>query len=85
MILLNNLKLPLDTDFDNLGSIAAKELKTDNKNIKSAVLYRKSVDARHKDNIVFCCSLKVELKNGEERILQKCKNGVSVLFLLIGV
>lgn len=77
MILINNVLLPLDNDFDNLGGIAAKELKTDNKNIKSAVLYRKSVDARHKDNIVFCCSLKVELKNGEERILQKCKKAVA--------
>ena len=77
MILINNVLLPLNTDFKNLSSIAAKELKTDIKNIKSALLYRKSVDARHKDNIVFCCSLKVELITNEERILQKCNKAVA--------
>ena len=77
MILINNVLLPLDTDFNDLVGIAAKELKTDIKNIKSAALYRRSVDARHKDNIVFCCSLRVELKSNEERILQKCKKSVT--------
>ncbi len=77
MILINNVLLPLDTDFNDLRNVAARELKTDLKNIKAAILYRKSVDARHKDNIVFCCSIKVELKSGEERILQKCKKAVT--------
>ncbi len=73
MILINNLLLPLDTDFSDLKPIVAKELKTDVKNIKSAVLYKKSVDARHKSNIVFCCSVKTELKINEETVLKRNK------------
>ena len=46
MIILNNVLLPLDTDFNNLKAVAAKELKTDTSNIEEARLYRKSVDAR---------------------------------------
>ena len=33
MLLINNVALPLDTDFSSLKSAAAKELKTDIKNI----------------------------------------------------
>lgn len=73
MLIINNVLLPLNTDFSNLKQIAAKELKTNASNILSASLYRKSVDARHKDNIVFCCSVTVELKSNEEQILKKCK------------
>lgn len=73
MLLINNVALPLDTDFSFLRSIAAKELKTDIKNIISASLYRKSVDARHKNNVHFCCSLLAEVKN-EKAVLKKAKN-----------
>ncbi len=73
MLIINNVLLPLNTDFSNLKQVAAKELKTNISNIPSASLYRKSVDARHKDNIVFCCSITVEIKNNEEQILKKCK------------
>ena len=74
MIILNNVNLALDTDFSNLKPIAAKELKTDYNNILSATLYKKSVDARRKNDVHFCCSLKVSLKSEEKRILNKCKN-----------
>ncbi|MBQ4119850.1 MAG: hypothetical protein IJD45_05620 [Clostridia bacterium] len=70
MILVNNLKLSLDTDFNSLKSTVEKLLgaKTDN-----VYLYRKSVDARKKDNVHFCCSVLVESKN-EQKLLKKCKN-----------
>lgn len=73
MLLINNVALPLDTDFSSLKSAAARELKTDIKNIMSASLYRKSVDARHKNNVHFCCSLLTEVKN-ENAVLKKAKN-----------
>ena len=73
MILINNVLLPLNTDFENLKPVVAKELKTDINNIINANLYRKSVDARKKDNIVFCCSITVNAKN-EQQLLKKCKN-----------
>ncbi len=74
MILLNNVRLSLDTDFNDLKPIAANELRTDLGNIASVSLYRKSVDARKKDNVHFCCSLLVEVKSAQEKIIKKNKN-----------
>lgn len=73
MIILNNVLLPLNTDFSDLKSVVARELKTDETNIVSAKLYKKSVDARKKDAIVFCCSLLVKLQKNEALFLKKCK------------
>ena len=63
MLIINSVKLPLDYDFSDLTYAAAKALKTDRKNIKSASLFRKSVDARHKNDVHFCCSLLVSTEN----------------------
>ena len=63
MLIINSVKLPLDYDFSDLTFAAAKALKTDRKNIKSASLFRKSVDARHKNDVHFCCSLLVSTEN----------------------
>ena len=73
MILLQNINLPLDTDFSNIKAIVSKILK--GVNIHSAKLYRKSVDARHKNNIVFCCSFLVEADN-EQKIIKSNKKAV---------
>ena len=70
MILINNLKLPLDTDFTDLKSTVQKAIKCD---VISAKLHRKSVDARRKNDIHFCCSVLVEVKN-EEKFLKTHKN-----------
>ena len=74
MIILNNVKLSLDTDFDNLIPIAAKQLKVRESDIVSAVLHRKSVDARRKNDVHFCCSIKVKTTQNEQKILKNCKN-----------
>ena len=74
MILLNNVNLPLNTDFSKLVAVASKELKSPISNIKSAKLHRKSVDARKKNDLHFCCSLVVEVFSSEENIISKCKN-----------
>ena len=74
MILLNNVLLDLNADFENLKGIISNLLKTDINNIFEIKLYRKSVDARHKDNIKFCCSFLVSVIKNEDKILQKCKN-----------
>lgn len=73
MLLVNNVNVPLDTDFSDLISIAAKELRIPYLNIKSASLYRKSIDARRKSNVHFCVSLLVSAV-GEYKILKKNKN-----------
>jgi len=74
MIIINNVNLPLDTDFSKLLGVCARELKTDVNNIISASLYKKSVDARKKDNVHFCCSLLVKVLGKEEKYLKNNKN-----------
>lgn len=73
MILLQNVNLPLDTDFSDIKSLAARALKLGN--IKSAKLHRKSVDAR-RGTVVFCCSFLIEADN-EQKILKRNKNAVA--------
>ncbi len=73
MILVNNVLLPLNTDFSDLKKVVADTLKI--KGIKTAKLYKKSVDARKKDNIKFCCSLLLECEN-EAAVFKKNKNAV---------
>ena len=70
MILLNNLKMPLDTDFDNLKEIIEKLLKI---KTNSVSLYRKSVDARYKGDVHFCLSVLIDMDN-ETAFLKKNKN-----------
>lgn len=76
MILINNINLPLNTDFGNLKPIVSKELKIGIDKIKNARLYRKSVDARKKNNVHFCCSVFAELTVNEAFAVKKCKNAV---------
>lgn len=70
MILLNNLKLPLDTDFGDLKSVVEKIIKV---TTNSVTLYKKSVDARRKNDVHFCCSVLIDTKN-EQSLLKKNKN-----------
>lgn len=70
MLIINNVNLPLDTDFSDAKAILLRYTKI--KGILSASLYKKSVDARHKNNIVFCCSFLAEVKD-EKSALKQCK------------
>ena len=70
MILLNNLNLPLDTDFDNLKGVVEELLKIKTNEV---LLYKKSVDARRKNDVHFCCSVLIDIKN-EQVLLKKNKN-----------
>ncbi|MBO5210896.1 MAG: FAD-dependent oxidoreductase [Clostridia bacterium] len=70
MFLINNVNLPLETDFKHLKSVMEGYLKTP---LKSVRLYKKSVDARKKDNVHFCCSVLIEASN-EQSLLRKNKN-----------
>ncbi len=75
MLLLNQVYLPLDTDMDDLRTPAAKTLRCDTRLLKSVRLYRRSVDARHKNDVRFCCSLMIESEQ-EDRLCRKNKNAV---------
>ena len=73
MIRINEVKLPLDYDDSTLAALAAKALKTDVSKIASAELFRRSVDARRRDSVVFSASLDVCLKVNEDSVLRRCK------------
>ena len=70
MIIINNINVSLDTDFSDATGITAKALRVDKSVIKSARIYRKSVDARKKNDVHFCISVVAECK-GEEKILKR--------------
>ncbi len=72
MIIISNVNLPLDTDFSDALSIVSKELKIKKSDLISASLYKKSVDARHKSGVKFCCSFLAKVKV-EEKILKQNK------------
>lgn len=76
MILINNLHLPLNTNFDDLKQFVANELKININKIEKATLHRKSVDARKKDNVHFCCSVLFTLKSDELKAVKRSKNAV---------
>ena len=78
MIRINNVHIPLDYSDETIRKKAAKELRIDINAIKSASIFRCSVDARKKDNIFFLCSIDIELNINEYSVLKKCKNAVKV-------
>lgn len=73
MIIVNNIKLSLDTDLNDIYSVLANKLKISRQDIISAELYRKSVDARDKRDVHFCVSIIASLKN-ETSVLKRNKN-----------
>lgn len=79
MLIVNNVKLPLEADFAFLKDAAAKALKTSPEKIISVSLYRKSVDARRKDNVHFCCTLLVQ--TADDRSFAKSAKNCAELYL----
>lgn len=78
MIRVNNIHIPLDYNDEIIRKKVAKELRIDKKAIVNASLFRRSVDARKKDNIFFLCAIDVELNTNEDTVLRKCKNASKV-------
>lgn len=75
MIRINEIKLSLDDDESLLKSKAAKILKINEKYIESYTIFKKSVDARKKDDVHFTYALDVIITLDEEQIVNKCKSG----------
>lgn len=74
MIRINELKLSLDEDESLLEEKAAKSLKINKKYIKSISIYKKSIDARKKDNVHFTYSVDIEVGLDENQIVMKSKS-----------
>ena len=73
MIIINDIHIPLDGITADWKTVAARELKISEKSIKSASLYRKSVDARKKSDVHFCCSIVLEVLGDESVAVKRSK------------
>ena len=74
MIRINEIKLPLDADKNDLLISAAKLLKIPAEKIKSLAIAKKSLDSRKKSNLFFVYSVDVEINGNEQKTLQKLTN-----------
>ncbi len=80
MIRINEIKLSLDEEESLLSRKAAKALRINEKYIENLTIYKKSIDARHKDDVHFSYTVDVCIKLDENQIASKCKsNKVSVV------
>ena len=74
MIRLNDITLSPDGREDDLKKAAAKKLKISTSEIKRISIYKKSTDARKKDNIHFLISADIEVAGDEKRIVSGCRS-----------
>ena len=74
MIRINNVHLPLDYSDAVIRKKICRELRVENSAIQSASIFRRSVDARKKDNIFFLCTIDVTLNSNEDAVLKRAKN-----------
>ncbi len=78
MIRVNNVHIPLDYDDAAVRKRICRELRVDNSAVKRVSIFRRSVDARKKDNIFFLCAVDVVLNINEDGVLKKAKNASKV-------
>lgn len=80
MIRINELKLNLNDNEENLKNLSAKELKIPLEKIISLQITKKALDARKKDRLHFVYNVNVEIVGNEEALVAKLKN--SKIFLV---
>lgn len=71
MILVRKLRLNPDEELSVLKKRGAKKLRISDKQISSFKLIKKSLDARHKDDIHYICSVAFSLNTDENTIIKK--------------
>lgn len=77
MIRIQQVKLPIEHTEEDLLIKAAESLKVKKEEIKTLTVFRKSIDARKKDEIMFIYALDVELYNDIK--ISKRNNNVAVV------
>ena len=78
MIRINEISLPLDYDDETLKRLAAKKLGIGVQHIVSASLYKRSVDARKKQQIMFKAAVDVVVNKDERAAVSKCRSAAVV-------
>ena len=74
MIRINNIRLPLDYNDGSLTKAACKELRISQNDIENVALFRRSVDARKKNDVHFLATLDVNVRANENRVLSRAKS-----------
>lgn len=74
MIRINGIRISLDEDEFLLKTKAAKLLRINEKYIEKLTIFKKSVDARKKDDIHFSYAVDLVLSLDEAQVLAKCKS-----------
>lgn len=74
MIRINEIRLSLDEEESTLRQKAAKILKINEKYIEHLTIFKKSIDARKKEDVHFTYSVDVIITLDEEQITAKCKS-----------
>ena len=74
MIRLSNIRLPIAYTDADLLRIASRELRIPKEAVDRLCLYRRSIDARHKDDIHYTASLDVHLNLDENAVLAKARS-----------
>ncbi len=77
MLRIQQIKLPIDHNEDELKAKIASALKISEDKIESVEIFRKSIDARKKDNIMFIYTVDIETK--EEVKIPKKNTNISVV------
>jgi len=74
MIRVSNVKLPLGYTDDDIRKACAKELRIPVDSITKASLYRRSIDARRKNDIHYTTSVDLYISGNEKSVLNKAKS-----------
>ena len=74
MIRVSELRLELEDDEALLRKKAGKVLRTDPKYIEKLTIFKKSVDARKKEDVHFSYTVDVTLSLDEEQVLRRCRS-----------
>ena len=79
MIRLSNVKLPLGYSDEDIARACARELRVPVQAVATASLYRRSVDARRKDDIHYVTAVDVTLNISEQTALAKSRSKNAVI------
>ena len=74
MIRINNIKLKLSYTDTDIKNAVLKELRIDDKSINNISLFRRSIDARHKNDVHFIATIDVKLNCDENKAVSKAKS-----------
>ena len=74
MIRLNDVALPLEYTDETLKKAAAKKLNIRPSDIRHVSMYKRSIDARKKNQIHFLASLDIKISGNESRIADSCRS-----------